>query len=109
MESHGVDPETLAARFTYFEQRLDERFKILNSSVNHVHTKLDQVNKDIRRLDNDIRDDYISRREFGEFRVTTITQSEFWPVKVIVYGLAGSILMGFLGLLLITIGWRGLH
>jgi hypothetical protein len=56
--------------------RLEERLKHLEASVSKIYVKLDKLDSNY------------------------VTQSEFKPVKMIVYGLAGTILAGVVAALL---------
>lgn len=72
---------------------LVERIDYLRGDVRRVEEKVDNFKADIIRVERDIAARYI-------------TQDEFLPVKIIAYGFVALVCVGFVGLLLHSIGWK---
>ena len=74
------------------------------SSTVHVDVALAEIQRDLKyvkdavaELRTDMREDVVQlRRDFEDF----VTHSEFFPVKMIAYGLAGGVMLTVLGALL---------
>jgi len=67
--------------------------------ISYIRRDLDTISKSIE----EIKSQYVPRYElntltedFHAFRRSSVTQDQFWPVKVIVYGFVGLILTSVL-------------
>jgi hypothetical protein len=72
---------------------LVERLDFLRSDFRRIEIKIDNWEVKFSQIERDI-------------SARFITQEEFWPVKMIAFGFAGLILVGFVGLLIHTVGWQ---
>lgn len=72
---------------------LVERLQFMRDDLRRIENKIDSFEDKIIRVERDIAARYI-------------TQDEFLPVKLIAYGFVATVLLGFLGLLIHTIGWQ---
>ena len=71
--------------------------------ISYIRRDLDTISKSIEEIKHDIKSQYVPRYElntltedFHAFRRSSVTQDQFWPVKVIVYGFVGLILTSVL-------------
>lgn len=64
--------------------------------------RMENMRLDLRRIE--VKIDAFER----EFSGAYVTQDEFFPIKCIAYGFVAVILLGFVGLLLHTVGWKPL-
>lgn len=71
---------------------LVERLEYMRGDLKRIEGKIDGFEEKIIRVERDIAARYI-------------TQDEFLPVKIIAYGFVALVCIGFVGLLLHTIGW----
>jgi hypothetical protein len=78
-------------------ERLDNLGRQVDQFRSETGSKMEQFRTEtgmrLDRIDDDITRNYVSREEFT-------------PVKTIVYGMAGLILIGFVGMLMYLIGWQ---
>ena len=68
---------------------IDQKFKAVTETVNG---RFNQVDQTLLKIDRDVTEDYV-------------TQAEFWPVKMIVFGGVSSVLLSFIGLVIYVVGW----
>lgn len=72
---------------------LVERLEYLRGDLRRIETKIDSFETKIIQVEQNIASRYI-------------TQDEFTPVKIIAYGFVALVCVGFVGLLMHTVGWR---
>ena len=65
-----------------------------------LSTYLDKLEKDIGRLDGKI--DTLAKY----IQDNLVLKAEIWPIKAILYPLVGAILLAFVGLLILKVGWK---
>ena len=47
------------------------------------------------------------REDFKDAKASYVTQTEFWPVKILVYGCTGLMLTSLIGAILLMVAKRG--
>jgi len=72
----------------------------MNRRFGEVEKKLDGLDQDFKEVDS------LRRVDLSEMRKEFVSKTEYEPVKLIVYGLAGAILVAFLALVIYYVGWR---
>lgn len=68
-----------------------------SSETMNIKTSITEIKSDIKEIKND----FITRREMTE--TLTALKEEFSPLKKIVYGFVGFVLIGFIGALAVLI------
>ncbi len=72
---------------------LVERLEAMRTDLRRIEGKFDSFESKIIQVERDIAARYI-------------TQDEFLPVKIIAYGFVALVCIGFVGLLLHSVGWK---
>lgn len=71
-------------------RRIEEQLTAARIELGRITARLDVIESHLRMLD----------RHLAEHRTVAVTPEEFWPIKSIVYGLAGLILLTVLAIVL---------
>ncbi len=96
-------PKSHETELALFKQSLDNITSKLSSIEIQLETKYAQ-STDLALVRVDIAS---VRNEISELRKTSVTQDQYWPVKVAVYGAIGLILSGAVGAILTLIYTKG--
>lgn len=75
--------EEVSVKVEYLEEKLDEHHHPNGNTLSRIDERLKALHEDVK----DIKDNFVRKEEF-------------WPVRTVVYGLVGLVLIGVVGALI---------
>ncbi len=109
-----VSSEVLVERLSSMRDRIDDLASSMRNSQAELVRGQTATNEKLDKLDMDMRIGYVTRLDMAaevgslEKRLDGfVTKDQFWPIRAIVYGFIGLVLLSFGGLLIFSVGWSG--